>query len=88
MSIEITLQHGEIVNFQRGLPPDFRGPVLAGAAALHARTNAATITLQQLTGENYFIRTSAGRFFKRIAAKGWYHQYGLYVNFLLKNDAS
>jgi AraC-like DNA-binding protein len=87
MNIEITLQHGEVVEFRTGLPADYRGPVLKGATAVHARTNAATLNLQQLNGENYFIRLSAGRFFKRISTRGWYAQYGLYMNFLLKNDA-
>jgi len=87
MNIEITLQNNSIVEFLPGLPPGYKGPVLRGATVVAAKMNFAELVLQQLTGDNYFIRLSTGRFLERIFAKGWTAQYGLYSNFILKNDA-
>lgn len=87
MNFEITLQNNSVVQFLPGLPQDYKGLVLRGATAVSAKTNFAEIVLQQLTGENYFIRLSTGKFLERLFAKGWTAQYGLYSNFILKNDA-
>lgn len=75
------------MEFQPGLPPDYKGSFLRGSTAVFAKTNFAEIVLQQLTGVDYFIRLSSGRLLKKIFAKGWATQYGLYGNFILKNDA-
>ena len=87
MNIELTLPNNSILEFQPGLPPDYNGPLLKGSTAVSSKTNLAEIVLQQLTGVDYFIRLSAGRFLKKISAKGWTEQYGLYSNFMLKNEA-
>lgn len=87
MNIELTLPNDSILPFQPGLPPGFKGPFLRGSTAMAAKTNLAEIVLQQLNGVNYFIRLSTGRFLKKISAKGWAAQYGLYSNFILKNEA-
>ncbi len=87
MSIELTLSNDSVLEFQPGLPPDYNGPFLRGSTAVSAKTNLADIVLQQLTGINYYIRLSTGRILKKISAKGWAEQYGLYSNFILKNDA-
>lgn len=87
MNIELTLPNDAILEFQPGLPPDYNGPLLRGSTAISAKTNLAEIILQQLTGVDYYIRLSTGRLLKKIFAKGWAAQYGLYSNFILKNDA-
>jgi AraC-like DNA-binding protein len=87
MNIELTLSNNSILDFLPGLPSDYRGPILRGAISVAVKTNLAEIVLQQLTGENYFIRLSAGRVLKKISAKGWIDKYGLYGNFMLKNNA-
>lgn len=87
MNIELTLPNDSILEFQPGLPTDYKGPLLQGSAAMSAKTSFAEIVLQQLNGVNYFIRLSTGRFLKKISAKGWAAQYGLYSNFILKNEA-
>ncbi len=87
MNIELTLPNNSILEFLPGLPSDYRGPLLRGAISVAVKTNLAEIVLQQLTGENYFIRLSAGRVLKKISAKGWIDKYGLYVNFIIKNNA-
>jgi len=87
MNIELTLSNDSILEFQPGLPPDYNGPLLRGSTAVSAKTNIAEVVLQQLTGVDYFIRLSSGRLPKKIFAKGWAAQYGLYSNFILKNDA-
>jgi hypothetical protein len=87
MNIELTLPNSSILEFQPGLPPDYRGYLLRGSSAVFAKTNLAEIVLQQLTGVDYYIRLSTGRLLKKIFAKGWTSQYGLYSNFILKNDA-
>jgi len=86
-NIELTLPNDSILEFQPGLPPDYSGPLLRGSTAVSTKTNHAEVVLQQLTGVDYFIRLSSGRLFKKIFAKGWAAQYGLYSNFILKNDA-
>ena len=85
--IELSLPGGSILEFQKGLPPNYRGYLLRGASAVFAKTNLAEIVLQQLTGINYYIRYSTGRLLKKITAKGWVKEYGFYSNFLLENDA-
>ena len=87
VNIEIILSNDSILEFQPGLPTDYKGPLLRGATAIYGGTNLAEIVLQQLTGVNYFIRLSAGKFLDRIFARGWTEQYGLYSNFMLKNEA-
>lgn len=87
MNIELTLPNDSILEFQPGLPPDYRGYLLRGSTAVFAKSNLAEIVLQQLTGVDYYIRLSTGRLLKKILAKGWAAQYGLYSNFILKNDA-
>lgn len=87
MNIELTLSNDSILEFQPGLPPDYNGPLLRGSTAISAKTNLAEIILQQLTGIDYYIRLSTGRLLKKISAKGWTSQYGLYSNFILKNEA-
>jgi len=87
MNIELTLPNDSILEFQPGLPTDYKGPLLRGSTAVSAKTNLAEIVLQQLNGVNYFIRLSTGKFLKKISAKGWAEQYGLYSNFILKNEA-
>ncbi len=87
MNIELTLPNNSILEFLPGLPSDYRGPLLRGAISVAVKTNLAEIVLQQLTGENYFIRLSAGRVLKKISAKGWIDKYGLYGNFIIKNSA-
>ena len=76
-----------ILEFLPGLPPDYKGITLRGSSTMFAKTNLAEIILQQLNGVDYYIRLSTGRFLKKISAKGWAAQYGLYSNFILKNDA-
>ena len=87
MNIELTLPNNSILEFEPRLPLDYRGPILRGAVAISANTSLAKIVLQQLTGDNYFIRLTTGKFLKRISAKGWTEEYGLYSNFILKNEA-
>lgn len=87
MNIELTLPNDSILEFQPGLPLDYNGPLLKGSNAISAKTNLAEIILQQLTGVDYYIRLSTGRLLKKIFAKGWTAHYGLYSNFILKNDA-
>lgn len=87
MNIELTLPNDSMLEFQPGLPPNYNGPLLRGSTAISAKTNLAEVVLQQLTGINYFIRLSSGRLLKKIFAKGWAAQYGLYTNFMLQNEA-
>lgn len=87
MNIELTLPNDSIIEFQPGLPLDYNGPLLRGSTAISAKTTLAEIVLQQLTGVDYYIRLSTGRLLKKISAKRWAAQYGLYSNFVLKNDA-
>jgi len=87
MNIELTLGNDSILEFKPGLPSDYTGPLLRGATAISAKTNFAEVVLQHLTGVDYFIRLSSGRLLKKIFAKGWAAQYGLYTNFVLKNEA-
>jgi len=87
MKIEFTLPNDSILKFQPGLPPDYKGPFLRGSTTVSAKTSLAEIVLQQLTGADYFIRLATGRLLQKISAKGWTTQYGLYGNFMLKNEA-
>ncbi len=86
-NIELTLPNNLILEFQPGLPTDYKGPFLRGSTAVSAKTTLAEIVLQQLTGADYFIRLSTGRLLQKVSAKGWTNQYGLYSNFMLKNEA-
>jgi AraC-like DNA-binding protein len=87
MKIQLTSSNNTILEFQPGFPPEYSGPLLSGATAVFTKTNLAEIVLQQLNGINYFVRLSTGRFLNKISAKGWTPEYGLYSNFMLKNEA-
>jgi len=86
-NIVLTLPNDVILEFQPGLPTDYKGPFLRGSTAMSAKTTFAEIVLQQLTGADYFIRLTTGRLLQKVFAKGWINQYGLYTNFMLKNEA-
>ncbi len=86
-NIKLTLPNNSILEFQPGLPLDYKGTLLRGATAASVKTSLADIVLQQLTGENYFIRLTTGHLFKKLTAKNWIAQYGLYSYFILKNEA-
>lgn len=87
MNIKFTLPNKSILELQPGLPPDYKGLLLKGSTSASGKTNLAEIVLQQLTGVNYFIRLCTGRILTKISAKGWATPYGLYSNFILKNEA-
>jgi AraC-like DNA-binding protein len=87
MNIELTLPNGSILKFHPGLPPDYKGPFLRGSTAVSAKTTLAEVVLQQLTGVDYFVRLTTGRLLQKISAKGLAAEYGLYSNFMLKNEA-
>jgi AraC-like DNA-binding protein len=86
MSIELTLPNGERLNFRTGLPNNYSGPILRGAFAVSIKTDLADISVQELAGEEYSIRLTIGRFFKRIAAAGNLKNNGLYSYFMLKGN--
>lgn len=87
MNIELTLGNDSVLEFKPGLPFDYKGPILRGSTAVSAKINLEEIVLQKLTGVDYFIRLSSGKLLKKIFAKRWASQYGLYTNFVLKNEA-
>jgi AraC-like DNA-binding protein len=86
MVIALTFSHDGPLEFKKGLPPGYSGPLLRGATASCTKTNLAELVLQELAGENYSIRFITGRFLKRVHAKGWIHTTGLYSYFMLKNS--
>lgn len=83
--MELTLLNGGPLEFEKGLPSDYAGPVLHGAVAVSAKTNLTEVIIQELTGDGYSIRFSIGRFLKKIKAVGWLHSNGLYSHLMLKN---
>lgn len=86
MAIELTLSTGGgPLEFTKGLPIDYNGPLLRGAIAISAKTNDGQITVQELTGDDYSIRFSVVKFLKRITATGNISVPGLYSYFMLKN---
>lgn len=86
MAIELTLSDGGgLLEFQPGLPADYNGPILRGAIGLSAKTNTGQIIIQELAGDQYSIRFSIARFFKKITATGNIKKQGLYSYFMLKN---
>ena len=86
MAIELTLSNGSgQLEFERGLPTEYNGPVLRSAIALSAKTNTGQITLQELVGEGYSIRFGVAKFFQNIVATGNINMQGLYSYFMLKN---
>lgn len=87
MNIELSLPDHSILELQPGFPPDYRGSILNGAGVVSVKTSLAEIVLQKLTGENYFVRLATGRLFKKLTVKNWASQFGLYSNFMLKNEA-
>ncbi len=85
MNIELTLSNNGPLEFSPGLPSNYTGPFLPGAVAVYAKSNSALVVLQELAGEHYSIRVSAGRFLKRVNALGFIRLQGLYSYFMLKN---
>jgi AraC-like DNA-binding protein len=86
MAIELTLLNNEgPLEFKRGLPPDYKGPLLRGAIVLSAKTNVGQVTVQELNSDEYSIRFSIAKFFKRITVMGRLNMRGVYGYFMLKN---
>jgi len=85
MPVELTLSNGGLLNFQPGLPPNYTGPRLSGAASFFAKTNSADIALQELAAEDYCIRLTNGKFTERVTATTEIKKEGLYSYFMLKN---
>lgn len=85
MAVELTLLSGAPLELMPGLPFDYTGPVISGAVAVNARNNFGGLALQELTGENYSIRFTIGKFLKRVRATGWIHARGLYSCFMLQS---
>jgi AraC-like DNA-binding protein len=85
--MELTLSNGNLLEFQNGLPANFSGPVLLGAASYQAKSNLTELVIQELKEDSYSIRYILGRFLKKIDARGWIHSSGIYSNFMLKGDA-
>jgi AraC-like DNA-binding protein len=85
MAIKLTLSNGGLLEFQSGLPADYKGPILRGAVALTSRTNIAELIVQELAGEHYSIRFSICKFLRQVTATGNIHARGLYSYFMLKS---
>ncbi|TMI92050.1 MAG: helix-turn-helix domain-containing protein [Bacteroidetes bacterium] len=86
MAIELTLSNGGgQLEFVKGLPTEYNGPVLRGAIAVFAKTNVGQISIQELTGEGYSIRLGVAKFFQNIVATGSINLQGMYSYFMLKN---
>lgn len=85
MNIYLTLTNGGPMEFQPGLPSNYSGPILRGARAVSATTNGGQLVIQELAGELYSIRLTAGKFFNKIKASGNILTRGLYSYFMLKN---
>lgn len=87
MNVEISLSDHSILEFTPGLPLSYRGPILFGAQTVSVKTNIAEAVLQKLVGQNYFIRLSTGRLLQKFTVKSRGSEFGLYSNFILKNEA-
>ena len=86
MAIELILSDGGgPLKFQPGLPANYNGPILRGALALSANTNNGELVVQELTGDDYSIRFSIAKFFKKITVTGNIPGHGIYSYFMLKN---
>ncbi|MDB5200845.1 MAG: AraC family transcriptional regulator [Ferruginibacter sp.] len=86
MDLQLQLAgYGEIL-LKPGIPAGYRGPSLKGSDAAFWENELGDIVIQTLAGIGYFIRFSTGTLLEKISASGWFSQYGLYSNFMLKND--
>lgn len=85
MAIELTLTNGQSIELTPGLPSDYAGPVIRGSTAIGAKTSLAELVVQELTDDEYSIRLSIGKFFKRVTGVGNIHKHGLQSCFMLKN---
>lgn len=83
--MEFTLSNGNQLELTAGLPSSYNGPILKGATAWHGKSNFSELQIQELKQNLYSIRYVVGKFLKKIHAKGWIHQPGLYCHFMLKN---
>ncbi|MCO5239438.1 MAG: AraC family transcriptional regulator [Chitinophagaceae bacterium] len=82
----LSAEHGEPIVFANGLPGNYRGSVLAGAACYSARSDLSELIVQELQGEEYNIRFIIGKFLRQLFAKGWIRAEGLYGNLMFKNS--
>lgn len=85
MSIALTLSHEGLLEFRPGLPAGYAGPIFRGATAFSVKTNLADIVIQEFTAEDYSIRFTIARFFKKVTGSGYITTRGLYSYFMLKN---
>jgi AraC-like DNA-binding protein len=86
MAIELTLLNGSgELELKNGLPPDYNGPLLRGAIALHTDSHAGQFVLQEFETEAYTLRFLRIKLFKAITATGKINMPGLYSLFQLKS---
>jgi AraC-like DNA-binding protein len=85
MNLLISLSANHQLEFQTGLPANYKGPVLHGSNAIFAKTSLADLVIQELNGAHYTVRLVIGHLLKKISAEGWINQRGLYSWFMLKN---
>ncbi|MBX2920902.1 MAG: helix-turn-helix transcriptional regulator [Chitinophagaceae bacterium] len=83
---KLSAENGEPFVFVNNLPDNYNGPMLAGAVCYSARSSHSELVLQELQGDEYGIRLLAGKFLKKLYAKGWIHTEGLYSCLMLKNN--
>lgn len=86
MNIEATLFNNELLQFQRGLPAEYKGPILKGATVLYAKNNVVDLTVQEIRNEDYSIRFTIAKFLKSVVAISNITVHGLYSNFMVKNN--
>lgn len=84
MAIVLTLP-GNGLEFHPGLPADYSGPVLQDSIAISSKSHLANLVIQELACDQYSVRFSIGRFFKKVTTIGNIGLHGLYSFFMLKN---
>lgn len=86
IQLNLSVEGGQVLKFNPGLPAGYRGPLLQGATCCSTHTDLAHITLQKLVGEGYSACLFLGNFLKRVTTTGWIRGESLYSVNMLKNS--
>jgi AraC-like DNA-binding protein len=79
-------ESGKPFVFNKGLPDNYIGPILAGAVCYSAQSNHSELVLQELRGKEYSVRFIIGKFLQKLYVKGRIHTEGLYGNLMFKDS--
>lgn len=88
MPLYLTNGTPNLIEFEQGLPPSFKGPFLQGSMAMHAVKDSCQLIIQEIITEFYSLRLNVFQFFQKLSIDCNFPLEGLHIRTLLKGAVS